>query len=404
MFEHALETAESLAGGGAGKITAVFRPGMEPTATVYASRVRAVYQEKQRGTGHALKTAVDAGLPTSRIVLVLYGDTPLVKADTLRAMTQVIENGASVCVAGFRTSCPGAYGRLMAGEGNALERIVEFKDANAEQRAVTLCNSGVMALRSEGLEERLTALTPNNAGGEYYLTDLVALARARGERCAYVEAEAEEFVGVNDRVELAKVEAIFQQSMRERAMRGGATLIAPDTVFFAADTEIGQDVVVEPHVFFGLGVRLGDGVRIKAFSTLEGCAVSSGAVVGPYARLRPGAKIGEGARIGNFVEVKNASVGTGAKINHLSYVGDATVGTGANIGAGAVTCNYDGTKKSRTDIGREAFIGSNAALVAPVRIGARARVAAGSVITDDVSDDSLAIARSRQIEKKDYYG
>ena len=403
MFEHVVLTAERLTGGKNDAITAILRPGMEEVADAYASRVRSVYQEKQLGTGHAVLTAVKAGLPDADVVLALYADTPLVRAETLEAMINTVRKGVSVCVAGFRPKNPGAYGRLVAGGGNSLDRIVEFKDASPEERAIGLCNSGVMAMRAKGLEERLASLTATNASGEYYLTDLVAAARGQEENCAYIEADVEEFVGVNDRVELSRAEQIYQQLRRDSAMREGATLIAPETVFFSADTVIGKDVVIEPHVYFGPKVTVADGARIRAFSALEGASVAKSAVVGPYARLRPGAKIGEGAKIGNFVEIKNAAVGDGAKVNHLSYIGDANVGARANIGAGAITCNYDGVKKSITEIGEGAFVGSDVSLVAPVRVGAGAKIAAGSVITDDVSDNSLAIARSRQLEKKGYY-
>jgi len=403
MFEHVLCAAERLTGGDPSRISAVFRPGMEKVAEKYAARARAVYQDKQLGTGHAVRVAAEAGLPSARVVLVLYADTPLISAQTLQSMADLVQGGAAACVAGFRLENPGAYGRLVAGEGNALTRIVEYKDASEAERAINLCNSGVMALKADGLTERLRALSADNAAGEYYLTDLVGAAADKGEPCAFVDADPEEFVGVNDRLELARAEYLFQQKQRASAMREGATLIAPDTVFFAADTRLGRDVIIEPHVFFGPGVSVADGAHIRAFSSLEGANVESGATVGPYARLRPGARIGKRAKIGNFVEVKNAAVGEGAKVNHLSYIGDATVGAGANIGAGAITCNYDGAKKSRTEIGENAFIGSDVSLVAPVKIGAGARIAAGSVITEDVSDNSLAIARNRQVEKKDYY-
>jgi bifunctional UDP-N-acetylglucosamine pyrophosphorylase/glucosamine-1-phosphate N-acetyltransferase len=302
-------------------------------------------------------------------------------------------------VAGMRPAEPGAYGRLVLGGDGALERIVEAKDATPEELGIGLCNAGAMALDGRVMWELLERIEPNNAKGEYYLTDVVGLARARGLRCGVIEAAYEEAVGVNSRLELAAVEALFQARKRREAMLGGATLTDPSSVWFSHDTVLGRDVTVGPCVVFGPGVVVGDNVAIKGFCHLEGCTVEAGAQVGPFARLRPGAAIGEDAHIGNFVEIKAALVGAGAKVNHLSYVGDAEVGAQANVGAGTITCNYDGFSKAKTVIGAGAFIGSNTALVAPVRVGAGAIVGAGSVIVDDVAADALAVARGRQEEK-----
>jgi bifunctional UDP-N-acetylglucosamine pyrophosphorylase/glucosamine-1-phosphate N-acetyltransferase len=307
--------------------------------------------------------------------------------------------GAAVVALGFHAADPGGYGRLVLDAAGGLERIVEAADADEATRALTLCNSGLMAFDAARGRRWLAALSTANAKGEYYLTDLVAAARAEGLPCAVALCPEAETLGVNDRADLARAEAAFQARARAAAMAGGATLVAPETVFLAWDTRLAPDVEVGPHVVFGPGVTVESGATIHAFSHLEGCHVGAGAAIGPFARLRPGAAIGEGARVGNFVEVKNARLGPGAKANHLAYLGDATVGAGANIGAGAITCNYDGVAKHRTEIGEGAFVGSNAALVAPVTIGAGAYVASGSVVTADVAADALAIGRARQVVK-----
>jgi len=303
-----------------------------------------------------------------------------------------------VVVLGFEPADPARYGRLVT-EGEDLLRIVEWKDADAGERAIGLCNSGVLAAPAPLLFPLLDRLEPAAASGEYYLTDVVALARAEGARATVVRGAEEEMLGVNSRADLAAAEAAFQARARAAALETGVTLTAPETVFFAHDTVIGRDAIVEPHVVFGPGVTVETGATIRAFSHLEGAHVSRGAVVGPYARLRPGAELGEEVRVGNFVEVKSATLDEGAKVNHLSYVGDAAVGAGANLGAGTVTCNYDGVAKHRTEIGAGAFIGSDTMLVAPVRVGAGAMTGSGSVITEDVPDAALALGRARQVTK-----
>jgi len=301
-----------------------------------------------------------------------------------------------VVVLGMRPADPGAYGRLILDERGGLAKIVEYLDASAEERAVTLCNAGLMAFDGARMTDLVGRIGNDNAKGEYYLTDVVQIARAQGLPCAVVEGSDAEVIGVNSRAELAEVEAILQRRLRKAAMDGGATLTAPDTVFFSFDTRLGRDIVIGPHVVFGPGVTVADGVEIKSFCHLEKVTVGAGATLGPYARLRPGAEIGEGAHIGNFVEIKNATIEPGAKVNHLTYIGDARVGAKANIGAGTITCNYDGFGKYRTDIGAGAFIGSNTSLVAPVTVGDGAIVGAGSVITGNVAADALAVARGRQ--------
>ena len=355
-----------------------------------------VEQSPQLGTGHAVQMAAPALADFEGDVVVLFGDTPLIRPETIEAMLAARRDGADVIVLGFEAADPGGYGRLIRAEDGGLDRIVEAKEASPEELAGTLCNSGVMCARGPLLFSLLDRVTNDNAKGEYYLTDIVGLARQDGLSCAVVECDEGETLGVNSRVDLAAAEGVWQARRRITAMESGITMQAPDTVIFAHDTAIGQDAVIEPHVVFAPGVTVAGGAQIRAFSHLEACSVATGAVIGPYARLRPGAKIGEDAKIGNFVEVKAASFGKGAKANHLTYVGDATVGAGANIGAGTITCNYDGVLKHRTEIGEGAFIGSNTALIAPVKIGAGAMVGAGSAISRDVETDALGITRAKQ--------
>ncbi len=352
-------------------------------------------QDKQLGTGHAVAQAHDALAGFAGDILILYGDVPLVRPETMRAMIDRLNMGDEprAVVLGFRPQDAAAYGRIITDGQGAIEKMVEYKDADATERAVTLCNSGLMAVRSTDLFVLLDQIGNHNAAGEYYLPDIVMLP---GAQSAVIEAEAWEVAGVNSRAELASVEADWQDRCRMEAMRDGVTLVAPETVFFAHDTVLGRDVLVEPNVVFGPGVTVADDVTIRAFSHLEGAAIGAGAEIGPYARLRPGAQIGPRAKVGNFVEVKKAELGEGAKVNHLSYIGDAVIGAGANIGAGTITCNYDGFFKYRTEIGAGAFIGSNSALVAPVKIGDGAIVAAGSVVTKEVDADALCLVRPAQ--------
>ncbi|MEL7013188.1 MAG: bifunctional UDP-N-acetylglucosamine diphosphorylase/glucosamine-1-phosphate N-acetyltransferase GlmU [Pseudomonadota bacterium] len=356
-----------------------------------------VRQTEQKGTGHAVAQAAPKLADFEGDAVVLYADTPFITPDTL-ARLRLARRTHDIAVLGFETDTPGRYGRLVISEGN-LERIVEYKDADAATRALTFCNSGIMVAPARLLFELIDALRPDNAAGEYYLTDIVEHARAAGKSVTAVACPEAETLGVNSREELSHAEAVFQDRARGAAMACGVSMVAPDTVYLSHDTSLARDVVIEPHVVFGPGVRVEEGARIRAFSHLEGCHIGKASVIGPYARVRPGAVLGEAVRIGNFVELKNAEIEAGAKINHLSYVGDASVGAQANIGAGTITCNYDGVSKHRTKIGAGAFVGSNTMLVAPVSVGRGALTASGSVITKDVPDEALAVARARQDNK-----
>ena len=397
LINHALDAAAAL---NPARCVVVVGPGMADVAAAAAPHPTAV-QTSRKGTADAVLAARDAlsgfgGGSDGATVVVLYADTPMIGADTLARMIEARKSGAQIVVLGFRPEDPAEYGRLVLDGSGALEAIVEYRDADGAQRAIDLCNSGVMAISADYIWDLLDRVGSDNAKGEYYLTDIVALARGDGLACAVVEGAEGEVLGINSRNDLAAAEAVWQQARRARAMADGATLIDPGTVWFAHDTQVGRDVTIGPSVFFGPGVTVADGAVIHAFCHLDGVAIGPGASVGPFARLRPGAVIGEGARVGNFVEVKNAVLGAGAKANHLSYIGDAEVGAGANIGAGTITCNYDGFLKHRTEIGEGAFIGSNTALVAPVKVGKGALVGAGSTITKNVPDDAVAVTRGRQ--------
>ncbi|MEQ1890128.1 MAG: bifunctional UDP-N-acetylglucosamine diphosphorylase/glucosamine-1-phosphate N-acetyltransferase GlmU [Alphaproteobacteria bacterium] len=374
-------------------------PIVSDAAASHAPDARIALQRQQLGTADAVKAAATEMAGFTGDVLILYADTPLVRAETVQAMLASRRTGASVVVLGFRPDDPSPYGRLIMNGKGGLDAIVESKECTPEQRRIDLCNSGVMAVDGAVLFSLLEAVGNRNAKGEYYLTDIIAIARKRGLTCAAIEADADEVLGVNSRVELSQAEAILQNRLRHAAMLNGATLLDPSTVYFSHDTILGRDVVVGQNVVFGPGVTVADGVQIKPFSHLEGATVAIGAEIGPYGRLRPGADVGKGAKIGNFVEVKAARIEEGAKVSHLSYIGDARVGAGANIGAGTITCNYDGYEKHFTDIGAGAFIGSNTCLVAPVKIGDGAYTGSGSVITTDVSPDALALVRPQQVEK-----
>lgn len=347
------------------------------------------------GTAHAVLVAREAIARGFDDILVVYGDTPLVEPDALAELRAGLAAGAAVSVMGFRPDNPTGYGRLIE-QGNEIVAIREERDCSTEERKVGFCNAGLMAIAGEHALALLDEVGNDNAKGEYYLTDIVEIARARGLRVVATEASHENAMGINNRTELAQAEAIWQQRKRRQMMLSGVTLLAPETVFFSHDTEIGPDTILEPNIFFGPGVTIASNVIIHAFSHIEGASVSEGAEVGPFARLRPGAELKEKAKVGNFCEVKKAVIEPGAKVNHLTYIGDAVVGAKANIGAGTITCNYDGYNKHLTEIGAGAFIGSNSALVAPVRIGDGAYVASGSVITEEVPADALAFGRARQ--------
>ena len=394
MLQHVIATAEAL---DPSDIVVVVGPDMWEVE-VASEPHKTVEQSERLGTGHAALQAKRKLGGFDGDVLIMFGDSPLISPETLQDMIDLrrSEESPVVVVLGFRPEDPGPYGRLILDENDGLERIVEAKDATPEELMTDLCNSGVMCVEGSVLFDMLGAIGKDNAQGEYYLTDIVRIAREAGGDCAVVEGDEEEMLGVNNRVHLAQAEAAVQYRMRIAAMEAGATLQDPDSVHFSWDTKLGRDVTVGPHVVFGPGVRVRHNAEIRAFSHLEGVTIDEWAQVGPFARLRPGARIGKAARVGNFVEVKNAVVEEGAKINHLSYIGDARVGEGANIGAGTITCNYDGYLKSHTDIGAGAFIGSNSALVAPVSIGAGAIIGAGSTITKDVEADAIAVERAPQ--------
>lgn len=356
-------------------------------------------QERQLGTAHAVLAAREAIARGCDDLIVLFADTPLVSPATIAALREGLAGGAAVAVLAFEAENPFGYGRVLRDPAGRVAAIREEKDASEEERRVALCNAGLMAIDGARALALLEGVGSANAQGEFYLTDIVERAVGQGLEARVVLAPEEEVLGVNDRVQLARAERIAQQRLRRAAMLAGATFIAPETVFLSFDTQIGRDVTIEPHVVIGPGVSIADGAVIHAFSHLEGASVGEGAQIGPYARLRPGARLSAAAKIGNFVEIKSAEIGEGAKVNHLSYIGDAVVGARSNIGAGVITCNYDGFLKYRTVIGENAFIGSNSALVAPVAIGAGAYVGSGSVITKDVTADALAVGRGRQIEK-----
>ena len=395
LVGHALAAGRTLnpkriivvAGHGADAVTKAVAK-LEPDAQI-------ALQTEQLGTGHAVQQAMPLLDGFHGRVIVLYGDTPFIGKDTLLALSN---HPADVVVLGFEAADPGRYGRLVTGP-EGLEKIVEYKDADEATRAIRLVNSGVLAADADLLRALLPRLGNQNASGEYYLTDIPALARAEGCRVEVVTCDEDETLGINTRAELAAAEAAFQARARAAALHDGVTLTDPATIWFALDTVIGRDAIIGPNVVFGPGVTIESGAEVLPFSHLEGCHVSAGATVGPFARLRPGAKLGGDVHVGNFVEIKNSVLNEGVKVGHLTYLGDADVGEGTNIGAGTVTCNYDGVGKHRTWIGANSIIGSNAMLVAPVIVGARAMTGAGSVITEDVPDDALAIGRSHQVTK-----
>jgi bifunctional UDP-N-acetylglucosamine pyrophosphorylase/glucosamine-1-phosphate N-acetyltransferase len=398
MLAHILATTLAA---GVDALAVVVGPGREDVgaeARAAAAQAEIFVQIEQNGTADAVlaaRAAIERGYDD---ILVVFADTPLVRPQTLASMRNDLAAGAAIVVLGFEPNDPTGYGRLILDDSGVAD-IREEKDASAAERARRLCNAGLMALAGHRALEILREIGRANAQNEYYLTDAVAIARRKALVATSVLAEEDEVIGINDRAQLARAESLMQHRLRTEAMRNGATLIAPETVFLSFDTRLGQDAVVEPHVFFGPGVSVAEGAIIHAFSHLEGAHIGKEASVGPFARLRPGARLGVTAKVGNFVEIKAADVEAGAKISHLSYIGDARVGADANIGAGTITCNYDGFDKFRTDIGKGAFIGSNSALVAPVTIGDGAYVGSGSVVTGDVAPDALAIARGRQVEK-----
>jgi bifunctional UDP-N-acetylglucosamine pyrophosphorylase/glucosamine-1-phosphate N-acetyltransferase len=398
LVGHALS---SVMRAGADRIAVVVGPGRDDVAKETKAIVPGsdiFVQTERLGTAHAVLSARSVLDEGADDVIIAYADTPLVSPETFAKLREPLKAGAAVVTLGFEAKDPTGYGRLIM-DGEALTDIREHRDATEGERRITLCNGGIMALRGDVALRMLERVGKENAKGEYYLTDVVAIARDMQLSATVVTVPEEEVHGVNDRLQLAQAEQMMQARLRQAAMLAGTTLIGPETIFLSHDTAFGRDVIVEPHVVFGPGVSVGDRAVIHSFSHLEGAKVAKGAAIGPYARLRPGANVGERAKVGNFVEIKNADLGPGAKVSHLTYIGDATVGADANIGAGTVTCNYDGFGKYRTEIGEGAFIGSNSSLVAPVKIGRGGFTGSGSVITEDVPDDALAVGRGRQVNK-----
>jgi bifunctional UDP-N-acetylglucosamine pyrophosphorylase/glucosamine-1-phosphate N-acetyltransferase len=399
MLAHVLAAVRQAGGSAVAVVVGPDAGAVSAEAAKNAPGADIFVQKERRGTAHAVLAAEDALARGADDVLVIFGDTPLIRPDTLRQMRDALANGAAIAVLGFRPKDPTGYGRLVLA-GNELVAIREELDATPAERAIDLCNGGLMAFAGKSAMTILKRIGNDNRKGEFYLTDAIAIARDMKLRAVVIETEEDDVRGINTKAQLAETEAALQQRLRKAAMDAGVTLVAPETVFLAADTKFGRDVTVEPYVVFGLGVTVEDNAVIRSFSHLDHAHVGKGALVGPYARLRPGAKLGADVHIGNFVEVKESVIEDGAKANHLAYIGDARLGAGSNFGAGAIVCNYDGATKHRTDIGKGAFIGSNSALVAPVSIGDGAYVATGSVITQNVPADGLAIARERQVVKE----
>ncbi len=399
MLGHVLAT---LSQAGATRTAVVIGPDREDVAKEVrkvSAQAGIFVQTERLGTAHAVLSAREALAQPADDVIIAFGDTPLILPETFTKLRAPLAEGAAVVAMGFEAKDPSGYGRFIT-SGDELLAIREHRDASEAERAITLCNGGLMAIRGDLALPLLDRVQNKNAKGEYYLTDVVEIARSLGHRTAIAVESEEEVHGVNDRAQLAAAERMIQERLRQAAMASGVTLVAPETVFFSHDTRLGQDVVVEPHVVFGPGVMVEEGVVIHSFSHLEGARIASNAGIGPFARLRPGAMIGAKAKVGNFVEIKNTDLGAGAKVSHLTYLGDASVGAEANIGAGTITCNYDGFNKYRTEIGEGAFIGSNSSLVAPVTIGKGAFVGSGSVITESIPDDALGLGRGRQTVKE----
>ncbi len=401
VLRHVIDTAQSLNPERMVLVTSPNADSIVNEARNAEPDMHHAIQEKAQGTGDAVKAALPHLEGFEGTVLVLYGDSPLTRPETLVGL---LEKAAlhDVTLTAMTPNDPAQYGRIKLDASGNVEAIVEYKEATEEERAITLCNAGLMAVNSAALADLLGKLSNDNAKGEYYLTDLIELANNDGKACGYITADEQEMLGINSRRELAQAEAITQTRLRNKALDAGVGLVAPQTVMLSMDTHFGYDVIVHPNVVIGAGVSIADNVEIKSFTHLEGATIESGATVGPYARLRPGAHLQENTSIGNFVEVKNATLKQGAKAGHLSYIGDATIGEKTNIGAGTITCNYDGKNKHHTTIGKHVFVGSDTALVAPVTVGDNVTIAAGSVITDNVEDNALALGRSRQTNKPDW--
>ena len=398
MFAHALASASELEDGEKILVVGAGGDAVQRAARDFDASIQVAEQTEQLGTAHAVTMAAPLLAGKGGTAIVLFGDTPFIQSETLAKMARAEADGADIVVLGFEAEDPARYGRLIVQDGR-LERIVEWKDANEAERAITLCNSGVMLAKTETLLDLAAAVGNENEAGEYYLTDIVALGRDKGLNSVVVTCDQSETLGINTRADLAAAEDVFQARARKAALEVGVTMPAPGTVIFSHDTLIGRDAIVEPNVVFAPGVTVESGARIRAFSHLEGCHVGRDAIVGPYARLRPGAELSNDVRIGNFVEVKNAQIADGAKVNHLSYIGDASIGEATNVGAGTITCNYDGVFKHRTEIGDRVFIGSNTMLVAPVTVGDEAMTATGTIVTKNVPAGDMAIGRPRQENK-----
>jgi bifunctional UDP-N-acetylglucosamine pyrophosphorylase/glucosamine-1-phosphate N-acetyltransferase len=399
LLSHVMKAAVAAGTGDLAIVVGPDHAAVVAEARKLAPKVQVFEQRERRGTAHAVLSAAKAIAHGTDDVLVIFADTPLVRAETLSKLRGALAEGAAVAVLGFRPADPRGYGRLIV-HGRELVSIREDRDATPEERNIGFCNGGLMALAGEHALAILKRIGHTNAKGEFYLTDAVAIARDMGLKAVAIETSEDDVRGINTKAQLAEAEAVLQQRLRAQAMESGVTMTAPETVFLSADTKLGKDVIVEPHVVFGPGVTVEEGTTIKSFSYLEGAHIGKGARVGPFARLRPGADLGNAVHIGNFVEVKAARIDDGAKANHLAYIGDAHVGAKANVGAGTITCNYDGDAKHRTEIGKGVFIGSNSALVAPVKIGDGAYIGAGSVVTEDVPADALALSRTEQTVKE----
>lgn len=400
IISHVMRTAELL---DPKHIITVIRKDMDNLEHLHAKDCDFVIQKKAQGTADAVKTALPKLKNFKGQVLILFGDTPLITPSTLRnLLDKHQEREAVVSVLGFTPDDAAQYGRLVIGNAHQVERIVEYRDANDAQKAITLCNSGVFVIEGSEIHKLVGAIGNDNSKGEYYLTDCIEIANQQKMVCSYEEAEPDEVLGINTRAELAYAENVLQQRIRAKAMEQGVTLVAPESVYLSSGTRLGRDVIIHPNVVIGSDVSIEDGVEIKSFSHIEGAYISQNAVIGPFARIRPGTSLAAGTKVGNFVEIKNSTVREGAKINHLSYIGDAEIGSNTNIGAGTITCNYDGKRKYHTKIGNDVFVGSNSALVAPVSIGDSATVAAGSTITENVESNALAIARNRQSSKENW--
>ena len=401
MVSHVIRAAQAAGSTGIAVVVGPDHANVEAVVIAAAPDAMLARQMQRLGTGHAVQQARSAFETARGNVIVLYADGPMVTPATIEAIGARLDAGADIVVVGVEPAEPLMYGRLLV-ENGRLSAIREFRDASEAERAVRLVNSGIMGFRADALRRVIDKIDNKNAKGEYYLTDAVELGNAAGMRVEHTVSPADEVLGIDDRARLAHAEGLFQELRRDDFLKAGVTMRDPKTVYFSYDTEIARDVTIEPNVVFGPGVKIESGVTIRAFSHIEGAIVGAGAAIGPFARLRPEAVIAEGAHIGNFVEIKKAEIGKGAKVNHLTYIGDATVGAGTNVGAGTITCNYDGINKHLTVIGANAFIGSNTSLVAPVSVGDGAYVASGSVITDDVEPGALALGRARQVNKPGY--